>query len=105
MLRIRSNISSARATRVAALLLVSAGTSALIIGCSSDTGNLSVGDCVNVEGFTIGGDVEDVSCDEVRIGTNNYRVEAVGSESEMDAECDPSNLVIVDGDDAACLSQ
>ena len=30
---------------------------------------------------------------------------AVGSESDMDAECFPPDLIIVDDEDAACLTQ
>jgi len=74
--------------------------------CASDTSKLEVGDCVKVEaGFTLSGDAEAIACDEVQLFTDNYRVTAVGSESEMDASCQPPDLIIVDGDNAACLSQ
>lgn len=97
-----------RSTKVIGRCIVGAALAAAALSaCSSDTAGLSVGDCVHVEAadFTIGGDVGSVSCDEVEFLRDNYRVVSVGSESEMEADCFPPDLVIVDGDDAACLTQ
>ncbi len=97
-----------RSTRVLGRCIVGAALAAAALSaCSSDTAGLSVGDCVHVEAadFTIEGDVGSVSCNEVEFLSDNYRVVSVGSESEMDADCFPPDLVIVDGDDAACLTQ
>lgn len=83
------------------------GTIALA-GCTqSDTGGLTVGECVRVEAvdFTFGGDVRDASCSDISILNDVYRVAAVGSESEMDRTCGAFDLIIVDGDDAACLTK
>ena len=79
----------------------------LAAGCGSDTSNLEVGECVHVEAadFAIGGDVDSASCDDVGVLSDNYRVVDTGSESEMESVCAPPDLIIVDGDDAACLTQ
>ena len=78
-----------------------------VASCSSDTAKLEVGDCVHVEAgdFTFGGDVDSVGCDEVELFSDNYRVKDTGSESEMDQACGMPDLIIVDEDDAACLTQ
>ena len=97
-----------RSRRVIRTSLIGAAFAVTLLGaCSSDTAALEVGDCVHVEAgdFTIGGDTDSVPCSEVEFLSDNYRVVAVGSESEMDAACSVPDLIIVDGDDAACLSQ
>ena len=93
--------------RAVLVIVVFALGVSLLGACSSDTGKLEVGECVHVESgdFTIGGDVDSVPCEEVEILSDNYEVIATGSESEMDEECPPTDLIIVDGDDAACLTQ
>lgn len=90
----------------AALAVVTAV--AMLSSCGeSDVERLSVGDCVEFDSvdFTFGGDISTVSCDELRLGSPVYRVLDVGTESEMDQRCGGFNLVIVDGDDAACLGR
>lgn len=86
-------------------LMLAAVSAALITGaCASDTAKLSVGQCVEVDSsFTFGGNVDTVSCSEVGLLNSIYRVQAVGSESEVDVQCPIFGLIIVDGDDAACL--
>ncbi|MEM9463984.1 MAG: hypothetical protein AAGA90_01355 [Actinomycetota bacterium] len=71
----------------------------------SDTSKLNVGECVRVTAadYAFGGDVHDAECIEISLLNDVYRVHAVGSESSVDQQCPILGLVIVDGDDAACL--
>ncbi len=78
----------------------------LMAGCASDTEQLEVGDCVQVElDYTVLGNVDHVECDEVSLFSDNYRVAAVGAQAEIDPICGFPNLMIIDGEDAACLTQ
>ena len=85
-----------------------AGLACVSSAClGSDTSALAAGECVTASsvGFTFGGDVDKVSCDQVRILSDNYRVTSVGSERDVESRCGGFDLIVVDENDAACLSQ
>lgn len=77
-------------------------------GCGqTETGQLTAGTCIRVDSldFTFGGDVEGADCSEISFLNDVYRVANVGTEAEVEGSCGFGDLVIVDGDDAACLTK